>query len=192
MVNRHALDELPPTSAVLVSPASCQELADLVAVAKREIPGVRISKEGLVRFLDADPELIFAFRRSGNLLGGIAFLYLNHDGHEALLLNDIDLKNPDRGFLARPDQEVSAIYVWALGGYGRAVAGLGNVAAYLRGPRFVGANYFAQPSTQAGRKLLIAIGFQPIPGFQRELWRYQRPWNRPAWARGRSLQHGAL
>jgi hypothetical protein len=94
------------------------------------------------------------------------------------LLDDIDLKNPGREFLARPDEEVSAIYVWALAGYGRAVAGLGNVAEYLRKPRFFNADYFAQPSTPAGRDLLIAIGFTPIPSYQPDLWRYERPWNR--------------
>ena len=95
------------------------------------------------------------------LLGGIAFLYLNCKGHDALLLDSIDLKDPSREYLAHPDEEVLAIYVWALAGYGRAVAGLGNVSAYLRKPRFVSANYFAQPSTIAGRDLLMALGFRP-------------------------------
>ena len=26
--------------------------------------------------------------------------------------------------------------------------------------------------------MMIAIGFEPIPSYQHELWRYQRPWNR--------------
>jgi hypothetical protein len=94
------------------------------------------------------------------------------------LLDDIDLKNPGLEFLARGDEEVSAIYVWALACYGRAVAGLGNVAGYLRKPRFVGADYFAQPSTTAGRDLLIAIGFKPMSSFKSDLWCYRRPWNR--------------
>jgi hypothetical protein len=128
--------------------------------------------------LRGDPESIFVFRRGENLLGGIAFLYLNCRGHDALLLDDIDLKNPRREFLARPDEEVSAIYVWALAGYGRAVVGLGNVAAYLRKPRFIGADYFAQPATTAGRDLLIAIGFRQRPSFQPDLWCYERPWKR--------------
>jgi len=54
-------------------------------------------------------------------------------------------------FLARPDEDVSAIYVWALACHGRAVVGLANVAEHLRKPRFVSADYFAQPSTTAGR-----------------------------------------
>src|ERR1039457_1694801 len=168
---RHELDRLSPTSAITVSLATRRQLADLVAIARREIPGVNAAEAGLAQFLRDDPESIFAFQRAGNLLGGIAFLYLNCRGHDALLLDHIDLKDPSSEFLARPDQEVSAIYVWALAGYGRAVVGLGNVAEYLRKPRFIGADYFAQPSTTAGRDLLVAIGFKPIPSFQPDLWR---------------------
>jgi hypothetical protein len=175
---RHELDKLSPTSAITVSLAAHQHLVDLVAIARREIPGVSASEAGLAQFLRDDPESIFAFERGGKLLGGIAFLHLNCRGHDALLLDDIDLKNPGHDFLAQPDEEVSAIYVWALAGYGRAVVGLGNVAAYLRKPRFFNADYFAQPSTAAGRDLLVAIGFTPVPSYQPDLWSYERPWKR--------------
>ena len=175
---RHELDRLSPTSAISAGPATNRQLADLVAIARREIPGVSVSEAGLAQFLRSDPESIFAFERAGRLLGGIAFLYLNCRGYDALLLDGIDLKNPSHEFLARPDEEVSAIYVWALACHGRAVVGLANVAGYLRKPRFISADYFAQPSTTAGRNLTIAIGFERIPSHQRELWRYQRPWNR--------------
>jgi hypothetical protein len=177
-VARHELDRLSQSSAVTERPATRAQLADLVAIAQREIPGVNASEAGLAQFLHDDPESIFAFQRRNNLLGGIAFLYLNCRGHDALLLEKIDLKNPGREFLARPGEEVSAMYVWALAGYGRAVVGLGNVKEYLTGQRFIGADYLAQPSTIAGRDLLIALGFKPIPSFQPDLWRYQRPWNR--------------
>ena len=180
LFSRHELDGLQTTSAITVSLATHRQLDDLVSIAKREIPGVSVSEAGLAQFLRDDPESIFAFQRAGKLLGGIAFLHLNCRGHDALLLDDIDLKNPSREFLARPDQEVSAIYVWALAGYGRAIVGLGSVAEYLRRPRFIGADYFAQPSTAPGRDLLIAIGFQPTPSFQPDLWCYERPWKRLA------------
>jgi hypothetical protein len=175
---RHELDGLSPTSAVAVGPATRGQLPDLVAIARREIPGVSVTEAGLAQFLRSDPESIFAFERVGSLLGGIAFLYLNRRGHDALLLDGIDLKNPSVEFLTPCDEDVSAIYVWALACYGRAVVGLANVARYLRGPRFISADYFAQPATTAGRDLLIAIGFKPISSLQPDLWRYQRPWNR--------------
>jgi hypothetical protein len=175
--SRHELDQLETTTAIIARPATCDQLTGLAAIAKQEIPGVN-AEAGLVQFLREDPESIFAFQRNGSLLGGIAFLYLNCRGHDALLLDEIDLKNPGREYLARPGEDVSAIYVWALAGQGRAAIGIGNVAAYLRRPRFASADYFAQPSSTAGRDLLIALGFEPIPSFQPDLWYYQRPWNR--------------
>ena len=175
---RHELDRLSASSAISVGLATRGHLPELVAIARREIPGVNATEPGLAHFLQQDPESIFVFERGGKLLGAIAFLYLNCRGHDALLLGEIDLKNPNREFLASFDEEASAIYVWALAAFGRAVVGLGNVAEYLRGPRFVGADYFAQPATTAGRDLLVAIGFKPISSFQSELWSYVRPWHR--------------
>lgn len=175
---RHELDRLPPSAAIDAGPAGPEELERLAAIAEREIPGVNASA-GLAHALASDPESIFSFRRAGNLLGGIAFLFLNCSGHDALLLDTIDLKNPDRAYLAQPDENVAAIYVWALAGYGRAVMGLGSVAAHLRTARFIDADYYAQPSSKDGRELLIALGFGPIPSFQPNLWCYQRPWHRP-------------
>lgn len=177
-VVRHELDRLSPSSAISVGLATRRHLPELVAIARREIPGVNATEQGLALFLQQDPESVFVFERGGNLLGGIAFLYLNCRGHDALLLDAIDLKHPDRAFLARAGEEASAIYVWALAAFGRAVVGLGNVAEYLRGSRFFGADYFAQPATTAGRDLLIAIGFEPVSSFQPELWSYVRPWHR--------------
>src|SRR5258708_12018710 len=110
---RHDLDRLSPTSAVTVSLATPAQLSDLVAIARREIPGVSVSEAGLLQFLRSDPESIFAFERAGKLLGGIAFLYLNCRGQGALLRDGIDLKNPSHELLARPDEGVSAIFVWA-------------------------------------------------------------------------------
>lgn len=175
---RHELDGLAPTSVITAPLATRRQLADLVAIARRNIPGVKISEVSLSQFLQSDPELIFALERMGNLLGGIAFLYLNSRGFNALLLDDIDLKNPSHEFLADPDQAVSAIYVWALACRGRAVVGLSNVAKYMRKARFINADYFAKPSTTAGHDLLVALGFKPVPSCQHELWRYERPWNR--------------
>jgi hypothetical protein len=175
---RHELDRLATTTLINAEPATPEQLAELAAIAKKEIPGVNASEVGLIQFLRNDPESIFALTRQGRIIGGIALLYLNCCGHDALLLDEIDLKNPRQEFLARPGEEVSAMYVWALACYGRAAIGLGNVAEYLRRPRFYDADYFAQPSSIAGRDFLQALCFEPIPSFQPDLWYYERPWNR--------------
>ncbi len=112
------------------------------------------------------------------MLGGIAFLYLNCAGLDALLLDELNLNVPARRYLARHDEDVAAIYVWALVAQGRGAIGLGNVAQALRGPRFRAADYYAQPSSAEGRAFLEALGFASVPSFQPDLWWYQRPWNR--------------
>jgi len=174
LVARHALSGLSPTGAVDVRLATPRHLDRLADIANREIPGVNATARGLAQFLRNDPETIFVFQRQGRVLGGAAFLYLNERGHDALILDDIDLKNPAAEFLATAGSPVSAIYTWALAGHGRAVIGLGNVAAYHRRERFAGADYYAQPATPAGRDLLRALGFRPTPSFQPDLWTYPR------------------
>ncbi|GLH81539.1 hypothetical protein SSBR45G_64480 [Bradyrhizobium sp. SSBR45G] len=139
---------------------------------------MRASEHELAEFLRHDPASIFVLCRGSRLLGGIAFLYLNCEGLDALLLDDFNLNNPPRGFLARPDEEPAAIYVWALVAQGRGALGLGNVAEVLRGPRYRAADYYAQPSSDEGRAFLSALGFTPRASFQPDLWWYQRPWNR--------------
>ena len=147
-------------------------------MANRLVPGVQISEPDLERYYSFDPGSILTFSRKQKLLGAVAFLYLNDRGHDALILDDINLTHPDIGLLAGSSEEVSAIYVWAIAGMGKAMAGLGNVSTHLSQPRLAPADLYAQPSSADGRNLMIAIGFEPIPSYQHELWRYQRPWNR--------------
>ena len=175
---RHDFDLLPRSAEIDVQPARPCELSALAAMANRLVPGVRISEPDLARYLACDPQSILTFSRRKMLLGGVAFLYLNDRGHDALVLDDINLSQPDLGLLAARSEEVSAIYVWAIAGQGRAMAGLGNVSQHLCRPRLASADLYAQPSSADGRNLMIALGFEPIPSYQRELWRYQRPWNR--------------
>src|ERR1700750_1445297 len=104
---RHELDRLATTAVVAAQPAAFEQLAELAAIAKKEIPGVNASQNGLIQALRDDPESIYAFQYNGSVLGGIAFLYLNCRGHDALLLDEIDLKNPSRNHLARPGEDVS-------------------------------------------------------------------------------------
>jgi len=72
-VPRHELDRLSPTSAISVRLASPRHLADLVAIARREIPGVSVSEPGLAEFLRGDPESIFCFRAGREPAGRDSF-----------------------------------------------------------------------------------------------------------------------
>ena len=173
-------DLLPRSSEIDVRPALHADLGALADMANRLVPGVRITEPDLERYYTFDPGSILTFSRKGKLLGAVAFLYLNNRGHDALILDDINLTHPEIGLLAGSSEEASAIYVWAIAGLGRAMAGLGNVSTHLCQPRLAPADLYAQPSSADGRNLMIAIGFEPIHSYQHELWRYQRPWNRVA------------
>ncbi|MDB5577883.1 MAG: hypothetical protein JWR80_3059 [Bradyrhizobium sp.] len=171
-------DLLPRSTEIAVQPARRSDLGALSDMANQLVPGVQITEPDLERYYSFDPGSILTFCRKDKLLGAVAFLYLNDRGHDALILDDVDWTHPDIGLLAGSSEQVSAIYVWAIAGVGRAMAGLGNVSTHLSQPRLAPADLYAQPSSVDGRNLNIAIGFQPIPSYQRDLWRYQRPWNR--------------
>lgn len=155
-----------------------REIAAIADMATQMVPGVQIGEQALRSHFDFDPASILVFAQRGKLLGGMAFLFLDAGGYDALISGEFSPARPDFDFFARCDEEVAAIYIWAIGATGRGIAGLGKAAAHLRQPRLVNADCFAQPSTQAGRDLMIATGFAPIPSAQPDLWRYQRPWNR--------------
>jgi hypothetical protein len=177
---RHDFDSLPNDADVEVRGARPAELPVLAEMACRLIPGIDMPSDILSMYLAFDPEAILSFSRRGKLLGAIAFLYLNHRGHDALLLDEICLARPEMQYLAAADENVSAIYIWALAMTGRGSAGYGKAAEHLRKPRYASANIFAQPTTQDGRGWLLATCFEPIQSFQPDLWCYERSWNRPS------------
>jgi hypothetical protein len=175
---RRDFDLLPRRHDIAVQPAQATELPMLAEIANRLVPGVRMSEADLLRYFNLVPDSILTFNRNHKLLGAVAFIYLNARGYRALIFDEIDLTRPDVRFIAASSEQVSAIYVWAIAGRGRAMAGLGNVSSLLSDQRLAAADLYAQPSSADGRNLMIAIGFEPFLSFQRELWRYQRPWNR--------------
>ncbi|OAF18381.1 hypothetical protein [Bradyrhizobium neotropicale] len=175
---RHHFDSLPLSPDIDVRCAQFSEIAALSDMARRLVPGVRIGTAELANYFTFDPQSLLTFSRKGRLVGGMAFLFLNDRGHDALLLDEICLTAPDTRHLAAANEEVSAIYIWAIAATGRGIAGLGKAAAHLRQARFRSADCYAQPSTLAGRDIMKATGFEPVPSFQPDLWCYERPWNR--------------
>jgi hypothetical protein len=175
---RHDFDALPLSPDVDVRCAQFSEIGALAAMAHRLVPGVQIVAEELARYFTFDPQSLLTFSRKGRLVGGMAFLFLNDRGHDALLLDEICLTAPETNYLASAKEDVAAIYIWAIAATGRGIAGLGKAAAHLRQLRFRGADCYAQPSTVAGRDIMKATGFAPVPSFQPDLWCYERPWHR--------------
>ena len=175
---RHDFDYLSTHTKVEVRPVARVEMPAVAAMARSMVPGVQIEEQGLLRHYLHDKECILVFAQKGRLLGGMAFLYLGERGHDALMSGELSPTHPEFSLLADNDAQVAAIYIWAIGSIGRGIAGLGKMAAHLRKPRYVNANCFAQPSTGAGRDLMIATGFRPITSSQPDLWCYERPWKR--------------
>ncbi|MCK1712068.1 MULTISPECIES: hypothetical protein [unclassified Bradyrhizobium] len=175
---RHDFDALPLSPDIDVRCAAFSEIDALSEMARRLVPGVQLGTAELARYFIFDPQSILTFSRRGDLLGGMAFLFLNDRGHDALLLDEICLTAPETRYLASATEEIAAVYIWAIAATGRGVAGLGKAAAHLRQARFRSADCYAQPSTAAGRDIMRATGFEPVPSFQPDLWCYERPWNR--------------
>ena len=184
LVAKRDFDVLPRSRDIEVRPARRSELSAVAEMGNRMVPGVNIAVTDIERYHAFDPDSILTFVRHDKLLGAVAFIYLNQCGHDALLHAEMQLTQPEISLLANRFEQVSAIYVWAIAGTGRAMAGLGNVSEHLCKKRLAGADLYAQPSSEDGRNLMIAIGFAQIESSQRELWRYQRPWNRSSAALG--------
>ena len=175
---RHDFDTLSTATRIEVRPASHVEIPAISAMARSMVPGVQIGEQGLLQHFLHDDESILVFAQEGRLLGGMAFLYLGERGLDALMSGELTPTRPDFAMLAKRNEPVAAIYIWGMGAIGRGLAGLGKMSAFLRQPRYMNANCFAQPSTDAGRDLMIATGFRPIASSQPDLWCYERPWKR--------------
>lgn len=176
----HDFDRLEPTAGVEAVPATAADIPLLVATAHETVPGVTLGAAELQAYCRINPDTVLAFRRNGQLLGGIAFLFLNHDGVDALMLDEINLKRPQGRFIAGADQEIAGIYWWALGAKGRGLAGLGQVARLLAKPRYRNVDFYAQPSSADGIRTAISLGFERVPSWQPDLWTYRRAANRQA------------
>lgn len=173
-MNRHDFDSLPVARDIDVHPSTTDEIPRLAAMAREMVPGVVLSDAQLRYYCNLNPETAFSFVRSGRLLGGIAFLHLNVFGLDALLLDDIDLRQPAAHLLAAPRDTPAAIYWWALAARGRGIAGLGALAARFASARFRAVDFYTQPSSADGTRIIKALGFVPTPSWQPDLWTYRR------------------
>lgn len=177
---RHDFDSLAISHDIDVHPSTSKEIPQLAAMARRMVPGVVLSDAQLQSYCGLNPETAFSFVRSGTLLGGIAFLYLNVFGLDALLLDDIDLRQPATRLLSAPGETPAAIYWWALAARGRGISGLGALAAHFAAERYQGVDFYTQPSSADGIRIIRALGFTPTQSWQYDLWTYRRAAKRPS------------
>jgi hypothetical protein len=175
---REALAPLPefdfllPVSTLEVRPARHAELESLARLAGTAIPGVKASVQYLEKLQSRDAESIFSFLQDGKLIGGCAFLYLNYRGHDALVLDDLNVGRPDVEHLAAASESPEAIYLWAIAGAGRSA--LGPISARLAAARYRSADIYTRPVTERGRMLFTSLGFEPACSWSANLWIYRR------------------
>jgi hypothetical protein len=165
-------DLLIPAQDLSVRPAKLRELPTLARIARETIPGISLSGTQLKAFWGRDRDTVFSFSRGARLIGGVAFLYLNPLGLDALVLDDINLANPELKFLAAPDEQPEAIYLWAISGAG--MKALGHVAPRFAEGRYRTADIYTRPVTRDGELLMTRMGFEPSQSWRAGLWKYER------------------
>jgi hypothetical protein len=171
-------DLLAPASALEVRPSRADELGSLIGLARRAIPGAEVDAAYLEQLRARDPASVFSFLRGGELAGGCAFLYLNYRGHDALVLDCLDLHRPDPDHLAAAAECPDALYLWAIAGAGRSA--LGPISALFSTPRYRTADIYTRPVTDKGMKLFAGLGFEPASSWSANLWVYRRLASRTA------------
>jgi hypothetical protein len=171
-------DLLVPTSTLDVRPARPDELGLLARMARGAIPGADVDGAYLKLLRARDPSSVFSFLRAGELVGGCAFLYLNYRGHDALVLDCLNVHRPDLDHLAAAGECPDALYLWAIAGAGRSA--LGPISALFAGARYRAADLYTRPVTDRGLKLVTGLGFEPASSWSSDLWVYRRLANRAA------------
>ena len=174
---RHDFDALRPVAGIETYPTKRSEIPALAALAREMVPGVQLKAAELAAYCRFNRRTAFTFARNGHLLGGIAFLFLNDAGLDALILDEIDLRQPEQRYLAATDDVPAAIYWWALAAKGRGIGGLGQIARLFGSPQYSQVDFYAQPSSREGTRMATALGFERVPSWQPDLWTYCRTAN---------------
>jgi hypothetical protein len=155
------------------------EIGPTMAAAATAIDHMRAATRDVVaRVASQNPDSLWVFIREGLLVGCSAMMMLNEDGLEALLSGAIDIRDPAPAYLTAAGDRPAAIYVWALASPSVAADGIAKIIFRLQFPPYERADVYASPATKAGLRFTRALGFEPIPGHPRNLFRYIRLVNR--------------
>lgn len=170
---RRDFDFIPRRLEIDVASAGPTDFEELAQMAKALIPDITATGAQLSYAGVRDPDSILTFKLKGQLVGGIAFLFLNQTGVELLLGGRFNFTAPSIDVLANPVEDVAGIYTWATAVHGRGILALGNVAEHLSKRRFRYADMYARPNTADGRRLVQSVGYRPLAA-QENLWIYER------------------
>jgi len=178
--SRHEFDllEPPKVARIQLCHATVDELAPAREFAQKMLPGDIAAGPVLENAIEHNPDNLLLFCRNGEVVGIWAALMLAPMGVEQLLLGDFNAMDPDFQFLTPGGEVPAAIYKWAVVAPGLAAEGIRHVSRFMRQPRYVHANFFSRPNTEAGVKLNYSVGLRPIESQTPGLFRYIRLANR--------------
>ncbi len=171
-------DDLASESArrVTSAPAKPRQLGDLITLAQRLIPPLAAAEPTIRRVYDRNPDSIWAVERHSRLVGVFAMLLLNAPGYQALRRGTLDAANPATDLLTQRGEAAEAVYLWAIATPGFAVEAFRTVSRWLTKPAYASADIYTRPTTEAGNRFAVRIGFRPVP--DHGLYRFQRHSNR--------------
>jgi hypothetical protein len=151
-----------------------EDIGPLLAAARRVI-GARMASEEVVRRIAASqPDALWTFCRKDRVVGYLAMLMLNCNGLEVLLSDTFDFCDPPLSLLANSDDTPAAIYIWGVLAPPLAVDGVAEVMSRLRSDKYNSANIYAFQNTVQGARFQRRLGFAPVLGHPRNLYRYVR------------------
>jgi hypothetical protein len=179
LAQRPDFDDLAllPVRHISAKPAETRQLPGLTALAARAIPALAAAEPAVARVHRHNPDSIWAVTdRGGREAGVFAMLILNRAGRDAVLSGAFDSADPALELLPASGEEAAAIYLWAIVTPGLAIEAFRVVSRWLLSPRTQHADIFTRPTTQAGLRLSIRLGFEPIQ--QIGLYRFRRHSNR--------------
>jgi predicted GNAT family N-acyltransferase len=133
----------PDGSFVFIKKPPEQDLHQLHEIAVAEIGPNVAPFEVIKSVYETSPLSMWGLYRSNDeqrldsrMIGFIAYLPLSEDGNAALRAHKVDGTKPDLSLLAKPGEEPTVLYLWAI-----ATPGLGNLAFMLNG-RAIGPDLF--------------------------------------------------
>lgn len=177
---RRDFDELNPlrVGQVSLNPAEVTNVPTTLEFAEKTIGAELASAERVEKVIARNKDNITLVRKGDEIIGVIALLMLRARGLEALLLGEIDLRDPDEDHLTIEEEIPAAIYVWGIVLPGTASEALRIMSMRLRSEKFFRANLFSRPVTPGGARMMASLGFEPIPQSPIGLFRYLRKANR--------------
>jgi predicted GNAT family N-acyltransferase len=165
----HCLSDLDPQRFgrryVVFNPGGSQ-IADLIARARRELPGLA-APDVVHRVMTHNPDVLWAIARRDRFSaadprgdGFVAMLPLNEAGLEKLVQGTFDPSNPDLGLMTTQSEKPAGIYIWAIHAPGRLAGGVPLAFEKICTPMYREADLYARAATIDGRRFLEVLGFQ--------------------------------